>query len=175
MASSGDISKFLAFADDAAIKTCLDIGCGTGQLTRELSHRGYRCVGIDASASAVKRAQSLTAVPAEHLSYLRFDIEHDDMKLLPRAQYSLITCKLVYAFIEDREIFFSRVAQLLAPDGLFVVVTPLPEDVTPEKRGIAAAPEAMRQLAEAFEQVALYKSGTLTYFVGQHRVPSLRG
>lgn len=29
-----DVSRFLQYADAAAPKTCLDIGCGTGQLKR---------------------------------------------------------------------------------------------------------------------------------------------
>jgi SAM-dependent methyltransferase len=166
LAASHEISKFLGFAHPALPKTALDIGCGTGQLTRELYHRGYKTVGIDASTSAIQIACSLTVVPPEQLSYVRFDIERNEPGKLPHAPYGLITCKLVYAFIEDKPTFLKRVKQLLAPEGLFVVVTPLPEHVPPEKIEIAASADDVALLSSAFDVVAQYEERGLTYFLG---------
>jgi 2-polyprenyl-3-methyl-5-hydroxy-6-metoxy-1,4-benzoquinol methylase len=46
--SSGELSKIITYLDIKALRTRLDIGCsGTGQLTGELYHRGYRCLGMD--------------------------------------------------------------------------------------------------------------------------------
>ena len=167
LARSQEITKFLSYADSEAPNTALDIGAGTGQLTRELFHRGYKCVGVEASASAVKLAKSLTVMPQDSMSYHHFDIEKDNLKDLSHAPYGLITCKLVYAFIKDREAFLDRVSSILAPNGLFVVITPLPEDVPIEKQNIAVPPEAMNILAESFDQVALYREFGLTYFIGK--------
>src|SRR5688572_1600088 len=94
--SSQAVSKILGNLDESLPKTHLDIGCGTGQLTRELYHRGYTCIGIDASSSAVKIAKSLTV--RDGLRYLQFNADDGDFKTLPGQPYSLITCKLVYAF-----------------------------------------------------------------------------
>lgn len=164
---SRTVSKLLGYTGSLASKTCLDIGCGTGQLTRELFHRGYRCVGIDISSSAIDLAASSTCVPNAKLDYVHFDIERDDMGRLPIARYGLVTCKLVYAFIEDYDRFIDRVQRLLEPDGLVAVITPMVEDVVPEKRHIATTRESMELLIESFDQVAMFKQYGLTYFLGR--------
>jgi len=170
--TSKDVSKILSFTDNDSPKTCLDIGCGTGQLTRELYHRGYACVGVDAATSAIKIAESLTAVAHDHLHYVHFDIEHDDIDKLPQKSYSLITCKLVYAFIKDKPAFLDKVKSLLVSNGIFVVVTPHVDDVSAERRGIAVGDNELGLLSSNFEQLALHKgdkrSETLTYFIGRY-------
>lgn len=167
----GTLSRILSYADSALPKTCLDIGCGTGQLTRELFHRGYTCTGIDASVSAIQIAQSLTVAPQDHPQYIHFDIEQDNIDNLPLQQYSLITCKLVYAFIKDKPTFLESVKRLLAPDGIFVVITPHVNNVPAERRGIAVDDTDLTYLPASFHQLALYKgdepASPLTYFVGQ--------
>lgn len=92
------LDKILDKADKTLPLNNLDIGCGTGQLTRELTHRGYICVGIDASSTAIETAKKLT-VRTNELQYLHEDIESMDISSLPSRPYSLITCKLVYAFM----------------------------------------------------------------------------
>lgn len=82
------------------------------------------------------------------------------------APYGLITCKLVYAFIEDKPAFLKRVKRLLAPEGLFVVVTPLPEHVPAEKIEIAASADDVALLSSSFDVVAQYEERGLTYFLG---------
>lgn len=170
LSSSSAISQFLVFADPSLDKTCLDIGCGTGQLTRELVHRGYKCVGIDASASAIKIAQTLTVAPDSELQYLQFDIENDDINNLPQQQFSLITCKLVYAFIKDRPLFLKKVRQLLAPGGIFVMITPLPENELPERKSITVSKPEIEVMGEYFDETHVYKAQKLTCFVGRRGI-----
>lgn len=165
LANSQEISQFLGYVDPAAPRTVLDIGCGTGQLTRELYHRGFDAVGIDASTSAIHIAHSLTVVPHQQPTYIHLDIEQDDPSGLPHQPYGLITCKLVYAFIQDKLAFVTKVKQLLAPNGAFVVVTPLPEDMPPEKLGIAVSEQELELLTSEFKLVAKYKVRQLTYLV----------
>ncbi len=166
--SDGAIAKFLAFTSDIKSKTCLDIGCGTGQLARKLCNCGYRALGIDASTEAINIARASSAAPSDALNYLRFNIEHDDLHLLPSSIYSLITCKLMYAFIDDKPKFLGRVQTLLRSSGYFVVITPLPADVPPEKRDVAVSEDELALLSHYFQQTALYKDDGLTYFVGKN-------
>lgn len=165
MTSSGSLSKLLGFVDPAAPKVCLDIGCGTGQLTRELNHRGYKCLGIDVSTRAIEVARAVTLSP--DLMYMRFNIEEDDVRNLPFAPYGLIVCKLVYVFIKDKPKFLERVHQLLGPDGIFVVVTPHRDDLPKEQAEIGVDDGAMASLVTTFDQIALYKERDLIYFVGR--------
>lgn len=132
MISSGSLTTILEYVDTDLEKVALDIGCGTGQLTRELHHRGYECVGVDASQAAIRLARANTT--RSGLYYMQCDIEHDAVDSLPLQPFSLITCKLVYAFIKDREQFLGRVCDLLAHQGTLVVITPVyykEEDATP--------------------------------------------
>lgn len=160
------ITKFLGFTNEHAPKTALDIGCGTGQLTRELWHRGYKAVGLDVSESAIKTARSLTIVPDTELMYQRADIEQYDVASLPFQPYGLITCKLVYAFIKDKSRFLETVNTLLAPDGIFVVITPLTETTPAEKQSIAATQDDTQLLSQHFRQIAWYEEQGSGYFVG---------
>jgi 2-polyprenyl-3-methyl-5-hydroxy-6-metoxy-1,4-benzoquinol methylase len=167
--SSQTISKFLQHTDTATPQTCLDIGCGTGQLSRELWHRGYKVVGLDIADDAIKQARSLTTVSEDQLTYLHFDIEQDDITTLPLQPYGLITCKLVYAFMHDKPAFLSKVAQLLNKNGTFTVITPLAEHTPPEKRNIAVTEEELAPLQQQFEQIARYDENGLCYFIGKRR------
>lgn len=168
---SGTLTKLLSYAPIDAPKSCLDIGCGTGQLTRELFHRGYTCFGIDASKSAIRTACTLTTVPATRLSYSQFDVEVDDIEGLATKQFNLITCKLVYAFIKDKPSFLNKVKKLLTPGGIFVVITPHVDDTPAERQGIAVSEDEIKLLDSSFRQLDLYKDpmpgGALTYFIGQ--------
>lgn len=164
------LAKLLSFVDlEKADKAALDIGCGTGQLTRGLYEHGYQVTGLDVSATAVSMARSLASANFGKLSYFHFDIEHDDLDKLPNPQYDLIICKLVYAFIQDKPVFLKRVQTLLAPSGTFAVITPLSADVPSEKRDVAIEKRELAHLTKSFARVALYKDDGLTYFVGRNR------
>lgn len=130
-----------------APKTFLDVGCGTGWLTRELFQRGYTGIGIDASTEAIAIARSRS----QDVEYRVFDIEGDIAEL--NVQPGLITCKHVYAFIVDKPLFLEKVAKLLAPNGTFALLTPLLES-TPEKPSIAVdGAELRRGVARVFDIV----------------------
>jgi len=159
-------SRFLSFSDPASPRTALDIGCGTGQLSRELWHRGYTVVGIELSEQAINQARALTVVPANALAYVQFNIEQDSLSLLAHQPYGLITCKFVYAFVQSKAAFLERVQRLLAPQGTFVVITPLPESVPPEKQGITVAQDDIDLLGQYFKQLAWYKYRGSGYFIG---------
>jgi 2-polyprenyl-3-methyl-5-hydroxy-6-metoxy-1,4-benzoquinol methylase len=165
--SSTEIDSFLTYAQGA--KSCLDIGCGTGQLTRELYHRGLEVVGVDASEEAIKRAIKL-AIGLDAPVYIYGDIEaHYENLKLRKHNFDLITCKLVYAFISDKPAFLQKISELLSPTGVFVVITPMIEDVPPEKASIAINDETIELLEAHFVKLATYKLNNLTYFVCKNK------
>lgn len=168
LASSQEIDRFLTYALLEAPKTHLDLGCGTGQLTRELHHRGYASIGVDASGKAIERARQLTVAP-EGLSYFQADLEQSDLKekVEAHAPYGLITCKLVYAFIENKAGFLEAIKELLHPQGLFVMITPMRDDVEENKKSIAIDALDLELAETHFKTVAVYKLQGLTYFIGQ--------
>lgn len=97
----------------SAPKTALDVGCGTGQLARDLYHRGYQVTGIDISTEAISQAQASTI----YTQGITFAVRDITKPPLPPCHYGLITCKYVVAFIADRATFFRAIGTLLEATG----------------------------------------------------------
>lgn len=166
LVTSQALDKILSFVDESLPKTNLDLGCGTGQLTRELYHRGFECIGIDIASSAIMRAKKQTI--RSGLQYLQFDLEDDLNKLdaIKGKKFSLVTTKLVYAFIKDKETFLTQVARLLAEDGVFIIITPEVKTTPPEKQEIAIVfNETLELLERMFSKVETFELNDLTYFI----------
>jgi SAM-dependent methyltransferase len=101
------------------------------------------------------------------LTYLRLDAEHLDPKPLPRKDSSLITCKLVYAFIQDGERLLNHVDRLLAEGGTFVVLTPVYR-IDEEKTLISVSLEqALNELQQRFSSVIQFDGVGIVNFVCQ--------
>ena len=72
----------------SAPKTALDIGCGTGQLARDLYHRGYQVTGIDISTEAISQAQAST-IYTQGITFAVRDITKPPLPALPLRPYYL--------------------------------------------------------------------------------------
>ncbi|MEU5240931.1 class I SAM-dependent methyltransferase [Streptomyces lydicus] len=103
-------------------RPALDIGSGDGTLARHLHHElGYSTTGADCSPSALVLAAAHDSGPSPLWRCL--DIAADDLTTLPDPAYALITCRLVYRWMDNKSAFLSRVRELLAPGGTFWVIT----------------------------------------------------
>ena len=160
-----EISNFLAELDSSLPKTHLDIGCGTGQLTREMQHRGFTSVGIDASSVAIKIARSLTTAPVDELNYINANIEQEQLTNVGLSTYSVVTCRLVYAFIKDKTGFLRKVAELLDTKGVFVLATPLVNFMPEEKRGISVEDSDIVLVNKLFKLTRTFETGNIHYFI----------
>lgn len=160
------LDKILDKVDVSLLKNNLDIGCGTGQLTRELSHRGYRCTGIDISTSAISAARRHT-VQTEELQYVHDDIEKIASSSLPSAPYSLITCKLVYAFMQDKPVFLDKVKSLLRDKGMFVIITPLNQPGEDKKPVAVDYDYTLKELSAHFNNIVTIEGVGVTCLVCQ--------
>ncbi|WP_309228176.1 class I SAM-dependent methyltransferase [Streptomyces lunaelactis] len=108
-------------------RPALDIGCGAGELARHLHERlDYRVTAIDCAPSALATATS-TAPNAGEITFQLMDFMIDDLSHLPDPAYAVITCRLVYRWVEDKAGLLQRVRSLLVPGGTFWVVTELAE------------------------------------------------
>ncbi|MGW3974595.1 class I SAM-dependent methyltransferase [Streptomyces ardesiacus] len=101
-------------------RPALDIGCGDGALARRLAQLGYRTTGIDCSPSAIALAAAKAPGPGRVPLWQCMDITTDDLGTLPEPAYAVITCRLVYRWIDDKPAFLDRVRRLLAPGGICV-------------------------------------------------------
>ena len=111
----------------------LDLGCGTGQLTRELWNRKFRKVtGVDGSQEALKLARAATTYPIE---YRHKDLSQN-FNIMFHQKFQLITCKDTLAFIRDRDKFFQNVSKLLSKEGIFILISPDRSSYPKERWGI---------------------------------------
>jgi SAM-dependent methyltransferase len=95
----------------------LDLGCGTGELTRLMAAAGYDMVGVDASMEMLQRA-----VSAENgdILYLLQPMQELELDGSVRAVYS--SCDCLNYLLEADELFetFCRVYSHLEAGGIFL-------------------------------------------------------
>lgn len=98
----------------------LDLACGTGRMTLQFAKTGAQVVGVDLSADMLTVADARLRDAGYSVLFLQQDMREC---ILPH-QVDLVFClcdSLNYlADLSDVQRTFARVAQLLAPDGLFV-------------------------------------------------------
>lgn len=156
-----DINNILSHVLPDAPKTSLDIGCGTGQVPRELFHRGYQATGIDGSIKAIEIAQQSTIYDANGIEYIHTIFE----SFAPPTTYGLITCKYVIAFVEDKNVFLQKAEQLLDESGVLVIISPDITSLPPERSSIAMPHgEMLEHLAKVFEVQCEKRNKDLYYF-----------
>lgn len=92
----------------------LDVGMGTGWLTQELQRRVYPSpvVGIDFASGMIARARNKNGC---------FQIVQADARALPFQSntFDIIVSNLVYQWVEDLDLAFSLIYDILKEDGTF--------------------------------------------------------
>lgn len=96
----------------------LDLGCGTGKMTRLMSEQGYDMTGIDNAAEMLQiAAMEPGEVPILYLLQYMQDLELDGCV---RAVYSVCDCVNYVLDEEELQQAFSRVHEYLEEDGVFI-------------------------------------------------------
>jgi len=102
----------------------LDIGCGTGRHSIELTKRGYHITGIDLSDSALQRAREKAAE-----QHLVIDFQKHDARQLPFANefdLAIMLCEGAFPLMETDEMNFQilqSAANALKPSGKLIFTT----------------------------------------------------
>jgi len=102
----------------------LDVGCGTGRHTIELTRRGYSLTGIDLSESQLKRARE----KAEN-SELKINFQQHDARNLPfenEFDVAIMLCEGGFPLMETDEMNFGilkSVTKSLKAKGKFIFTT----------------------------------------------------
>jgi 2-polyprenyl-3-methyl-5-hydroxy-6-metoxy-1,4-benzoquinol methylase len=102
----------------------LDIGCGTGRHSIELTKRGYHITGIDLSDSLLKRASEKAAA-----QNLVIDFQKHDARQLPFNQdfdAVIMLCEGAFPLMETDEMNFQilqNAANALKPEGKLIFTT----------------------------------------------------
>jgi trans-aconitate 2-methyltransferase len=90
----------------------LDLGCGTGRLTKEIADRGAAVTGLDASAEMIAEARRL--YPA-----IRFDVG-DARTFMVAEPFDAVFSNAVLHWIRPPEAAVRQIAAALRPGGRFV-------------------------------------------------------
>jgi SAM-dependent methyltransferase len=100
----------------------LDIGCGSGQTTREaalLAHAGS-ALGIDISASAIERARELAH--AQGIRNVAFDCADAQVYRFPRERFDLTISRFGTMFFTEPVAALGNVGRALRRDGRLVMM-----------------------------------------------------
>jgi SAM-dependent methyltransferase len=94
----------------------LDVGCGEGRLTRELTARGYDAVGFDGSEMLVTEARA--ADPAG-----RYEVAQVDALPVPDGAAALAVCVNVLPHVDDLAAAARELARVLRRGGALLIGT----------------------------------------------------
>ena len=106
----------------------LDVGCGEGWLSHELSRFGFNVVGIDASLELLQSAQDGLATFL-HLSYREFS---SDPSLID-GTFDRIVCNYSL-FEEDLQPLLLALRSKLSPEGILIIQTMHPSHIEMKER-----------------------------------------
>ena len=100
----------------------LDIGCGSGQITREAARMAQAgsALGVDISAPAIDRARDLAQ--AEEIHNVTFECADAQVCPFPRARFDLAMSRFGTMFFDDPGAAFENVGRALRPGGRLVMM-----------------------------------------------------
>ena len=120
----------------------LEVGCGSGQLTRGLVARGLHVTALEPSKNLIALArQNLEG--AGELEFVNAQFED---ALLPREQFQAVFCASAFHWV-DPEVSWQKTADVLVPGGTLVLVQYCGLEEPRSKRDQDAALAAIRRVA----------------------------
>ncbi len=142
---NGHYHQLILDAIPADCVTALDVGCGTGGLTRRLRAAGLRVTGLDRDEQCIRVARGHPA--AAGLGYLVADIA---LAPFQPGSFDLVTSIAMVHHL-DAELALRQMSGLLRPGGVLAVVG-LARDRSPAdfgRAGPASAGTQLHRLADA--------------------------
>ncbi len=97
----------------------IEIGCGTGTNSIWLAQQGFEVTGLDLSPTAIARANEKAAASGVACRFLASDFLADEIPGAPCAFVYDRGCFHVFDGAAERSRFASRIATLLAPEGIW--------------------------------------------------------
>ena len=102
----------LEFVPKNKNQSILDLGCGTGSLTSQLSNFADAIIGVDSSASMIAKAK-------EQYADVQFMV-CDALALPFEQQFDIVFSNAVFHWIADHDALLKQVHKVLKPNGLLV-------------------------------------------------------
>lgn len=100
----------------------LDIGCGSGQTTREAARaaRAGSAFGVDVSALAISRAGELAR--AKRIHNVTFECANAQVHRFPQEHFDLAISRFGTMFFDDPAAAFANISRALRPAGRLVMM-----------------------------------------------------
>lgn len=107
---------WLARAVSGSSRKVVDIGCGSGPMSRVLEHEGRMVLGIDLSWDEIQTAQRLGPGPWAQADGLALPVADGAV--------DAVISSLALSVIEDTGALLDEVTRVLRPGGMFAAITP---------------------------------------------------
>ncbi|MBO0827226.1 MAG: methyltransferase domain-containing protein [Streptosporangiales bacterium] len=100
----------------------LDVGCGSGQTTREAARtaRAGSALGVDVSAPAIDRARELAR--AEDVRNVTFECADAQVHRFPQQRFDVAISRFGTMFFDDAVAAFANIGRALRPSGRLVMM-----------------------------------------------------
>jgi len=141
-------SEIVRLGQDGKLRgSVLDCGCGTGENALYLAEQGHEVWGIDASPSAIRKAESKAKDRGIAVKFLTVDAL--DLGGLGRTFDTVIDCGLFHVFSDqDRERYVSSLASVTASGAKLVLLCF--SDLQPGDLGPRRV--SQREIKQAFDE-----------------------
>ena len=155
---------------DPAAMRVLEIGCGTGRVTRALAGVFGRVDGVDVSSEMIERArEALRGCPGVRL----YENNGVDLAMFGEAEFDFVFSSIVFQHIPSKTVienYIREACRVLKPGSLFKFQV---QGVPPDERhcdtwlGVGFSEEEMRQMADrcGFEMRYSYGAGTQYFWL----------
>ncbi|WP_437780009.1 flavin reductase [Sorangium sp. So ce1097] len=116
------IDELVTFVDPGVEDRCLDLGCGTGRLTREMGRRCHEAIGIDATTAMVERAtQRAKALGLDNVTFR----EALATRLpFPDASFDVVTSSNLLLHVPEPGAVLAEASRVLRPGGRLALLEP---------------------------------------------------
>ncbi|MFM8495155.1 MAG: class I SAM-dependent methyltransferase [Planctomycetia bacterium] len=139
--STPHLDAFLAAVAKEAVRkttTVVDVGCGSGLLSRRICEQGFSVLGVDINPEAIKAARGQPDLPGRAGRWLRFEVADFATDASPRLDgcpFDVAVCQLVISIIgtlSNRTNLLRHVHDILRPGGrLFLSASGVSETINP--------------------------------------------
>lgn len=109
------LPNMIRFMGDVRGLKILDLGCGEGGYSRELTKRGAQLVSVDCSERAIEHA--VTLAEKENLAIAHYIRNSNDLFDIDAEQFDIVLCSMMLMDCEDFEGTLREVVRVLKPGG----------------------------------------------------------
>ncbi|HEX6593118.1 MAG TPA: class I SAM-dependent methyltransferase [Bacillota bacterium] len=102
------------------LRTVIDLGCGTGEVTTRLAEKGYEMIGVDYSENMLTQAQHKASEKQLNIQWIRQDLRKLEGFCNLDAAISYCDVMNYITSEQDVQTVFQRVAHALKDGGLFI-------------------------------------------------------